>query len=132
MRTIAFEMKINKKCNQNPGCVARIVLMYLGLIPTVRRINRSIFVSVDNKKIKDEYKEQYLELLDVPLYVNNDFSSIAHYSQHCGTSSIETTFGLRTLYVGNDLITVQEYRPVFSNLKWSYFAHCKKDLLYSL
>uniref|UniRef100_A0A0K0FER4 EGF-like domain-containing protein n=1 Tax=Strongyloides venezuelensis TaxID=75913 RepID=A0A0K0FER4_STRVS len=132
MRTVAFEMKINKKCNQNPGCVARMVLMYLGLIPTVRRRDRDIFVSVNDTKIKNEYKQLYSVLPDVPLFVNYDFSSIAHYSQHYGEASNGTTFSLKTLHLETDALTGQEYRPAFSDLKWLYFAHCRKDLLYSI
>uniref|UniRef100_A0A0K0F0N1 EGF-like domain-containing protein n=1 Tax=Strongyloides venezuelensis TaxID=75913 RepID=A0A0K0F0N1_STRVS len=132
MRTVAFEMKINENCNKNPGCVARMVLMYLGLIPTVRRRDRDIFVSVDDTKIKNEYKQLYSVLPDVPLFVNYDFSSIAHYSQHYGESSNGTTFSLKTLHLATDALTGQEYRPAFSDLKWLYFAHCRKDLLYSI
>uniref|UniRef100_A0A0K0FGI4 Astacin domain-containing protein n=1 Tax=Strongyloides venezuelensis TaxID=75913 RepID=A0A0K0FGI4_STRVS len=132
MRTVEFEIKINENCNKNPGCVARKVLMYLGLIPTVRRSDRDTFVSVDDTKIKNEYKEQYSKLDNVLLYVNYDFSSIGHYSQYYGASSSETTFSIEKSYVAIDEIIGQEYRPAFSDLKWLYFAHCKKDPLYSL
>uniref|UniRef100_A0A0K0F1P3 EGF-like domain-containing protein n=1 Tax=Strongyloides venezuelensis TaxID=75913 RepID=A0A0K0F1P3_STRVS len=132
MRTVAFEIKINTNCNQNPGCVAKMVLMYLGLIPTVKRRDRDIFVSVDDTKINNKYKQLYSKLPDVPLLVNYDFSSIAHYSQHYGSHSTDTTFRIRTLDLEKDEITGQEYRPAFSDLKWLYFAHCRKDLLYSI
>uniref|UniRef100_A0A0K0FS81 Astacin domain-containing protein n=1 Tax=Strongyloides venezuelensis TaxID=75913 RepID=A0A0K0FS81_STRVS len=132
MRTVAFEMKINEKCNKNPGCVARKVLLYLGLIPSVRRNDRDVFVLFDNNEIKTEYKGQYSKLPNVPLYVNYDFSSIAHYSQYYGARSTSPTYKLLTLEVGIDEITGQEYRPAFSDLKWLYFAHCRKDLLYSI
>uniref|UniRef100_A0A0K0FEQ5 Astacin domain-containing protein n=1 Tax=Strongyloides venezuelensis TaxID=75913 RepID=A0A0K0FEQ5_STRVS len=132
MRTVSFKMKINENCNKNPRCVARMRLMYLRLIPTVRRRYRDIFVSVDDTKIKNEYKKQYSKLDNVRLYVNHDFSSIAHYSQHYGESSSGTTFSIKTLQVETDALTEQEYRPAFLDLKWLYFAHCRKDLLYSI
>uniref|UniRef100_A0A0K0FDQ8 EGF-like domain-containing protein n=1 Tax=Strongyloides venezuelensis TaxID=75913 RepID=A0A0K0FDQ8_STRVS len=132
MRTVAFEMKINENCNKNPGCVARMVLMYLGLIPTIRRKDRNIFVFVDNTKIMNEYKQLYSVLPNVPLYVNYDILSIAHYPQNYGASSNENTFRTIKLTLKNNALTGQEYRPAFSDLKWLYFAHCRKDLLYSI
>uniref|UniRef100_A0A0K0FSY2 Astacin domain-containing protein n=1 Tax=Strongyloides venezuelensis TaxID=75913 RepID=A0A0K0FSY2_STRVS len=132
MRTVEFEIKINEMCNKNPGCVARKVLMYLGLIPTVRRYDRLHFVSIDYKQIKKEYIEQYNNTIDSLLYLNYDFSSIAHWSQYYGAVSNQTTFSINTLKLANDAITGQEYQPAFSDLKWLYYAHCEKDPFYSI
>uniref|UniRef100_A0A0K0F1U4 EGF-like domain-containing protein n=1 Tax=Strongyloides venezuelensis TaxID=75913 RepID=A0A0K0F1U4_STRVS len=132
MRTVEFEMKINEDCNKNPGCVARKVLLYLGLVPSVRRYDRDVFVLFNNDEIKQGYKEQYSKLPYSRLYVNYDFSSIAHYSQYYGARSNNPTYNILTLSVGVDEITGQEYRPAFSDLKWLYFAHCRKDSFYSL
>uniref|UniRef100_A0A0N5BC87 TNFR-Cys domain-containing protein n=1 Tax=Strongyloides papillosus TaxID=174720 RepID=A0A0N5BC87_STREA len=42
-----YNMEIDMNCNKKPGCIAKKVLMYLGLIPTVRRRDRDYFIKVN-------------------------------------------------------------------------------------
>uniref|UniRef100_A0A0N5C011 EGF-like domain-containing protein n=1 Tax=Strongyloides papillosus TaxID=174720 RepID=A0A0N5C011_STREA len=120
-----YNMEIDVSCNKKPGCIAKKVLMYLGLIPTVRREDRNVYITVNESNIKPEYIKQYSRLYTVFLHNKYDYSSIGHFSDNYGAKSDEKTYVRKWLDDSRVFLTGQEVRPVFSDLKWLHIQYCK-------
>uniref|UniRef100_A0A0N5B5Y7 Astacin domain-containing protein n=1 Tax=Strongyloides papillosus TaxID=174720 RepID=A0A0N5B5Y7_STREA len=120
-----YNMEVDVSCNKKAGCIAKKVLMFLGLIPTVRRKDRDIYITVNYRNIYRKYQMYYDKLYDVPLNTNYDYSSIAHFADNYGGSSSEPTFDLKRLSDSGIKLTGQEIRPTFLDLEWLYTAYCK-------
>uniref|UniRef100_A0A0N5BKX0 EGF-like domain-containing protein n=1 Tax=Strongyloides papillosus TaxID=174720 RepID=A0A0N5BKX0_STREA len=128
-----YDMKINDECNKKPGCVTKKVMMYLGLIPTVRRRDRNYHIFVLNDDIDPKYRMEYSILGNVSLAdIDYDFSSIAHFPDTYRALKNKRTYFRKQLNDSQVKVTGQEIGPAFTDLKWLYFAHCKNKFYSSV
>uniref|UniRef100_A0A0N5C012 EGF-like domain-containing protein n=1 Tax=Strongyloides papillosus TaxID=174720 RepID=A0A0N5C012_STREA len=120
-----YNMEIDVSCNKRPGCIAKKVLMYLGLIPTVRRTDRDDYITVYDDNINSKYIHQYSKRNNGFLYTEYDYSSIGHFPDNYGAKSGKKTYVRKWLDDSRVFLTGQEIRPVFSDLKWLDIVYCK-------
>uniref|UniRef100_A0A0N5BRH7 TNFR-Cys domain-containing protein n=1 Tax=Strongyloides papillosus TaxID=174720 RepID=A0A0N5BRH7_STREA len=121
-----YNMEIDMNCNKKPGCIAKKVLMYLGLIPTVRRRDRDYYIKVNDDNIEFKYKKHYSELKNIALdFIGYDYSSIAHFGDSYGALTNTKTFIRKQLNDERVKLTGQEVRPAFLDLKWLHNTYCK-------
>uniref|UniRef100_A0A0N5BIQ2 EGF-like domain-containing protein n=1 Tax=Strongyloides papillosus TaxID=174720 RepID=A0A0N5BIQ2_STREA len=133
MRTIIYDMKIETNCNKKPSCIAKKMLFYLGMIPTVRRWDRDDYISVNWDAVKKEYHPLYLKTKNPPLVIGFDYASLGFYTQNYGvTDRTKNTYDVAYRNFKQFVLYQQDRRPVFSDLKWLYLTHCMKDPLYSI
>uniref|UniRef100_A0A0N5C009 EGF-like domain-containing protein n=1 Tax=Strongyloides papillosus TaxID=174720 RepID=A0A0N5C009_STREA len=118
-------MEIDVSCNKKPGCIAKKILMYLGLIPTVKRKDRDDYIALNIMNIEYAYRTHYTKLFNVSLYTNYDFSSIGHFSDKYKSFLDRKTYTRKILSDNRVFLTGQEIRPVFSDLKWLDIVYCK-------